>query len=93
MTDDLIKKVEEEIQARDEDGKANPIETPLEEVKRISEETKKIAEGNNKTLAKMQELQAEMQIGGRADAGQVDKPKTQEEQDQAEADKIVGAFN
>lgn len=91
--DKLVEKAEETIQARDDDQKEVKLETPLDEVKRISEETKKIAEMNKETLAKLEEVNANITLAGRADAGRVVRKQTQEEKDQEDADKITNQFN
>jgi len=90
--DDLKEKAEETIQARDEELKPVKLETPLEEVKRIAEETKKIAEENRATVAKLEEINANIALSGRSQAGQVIRKKSQEEEEQEKADEIVNQF-
>ena len=92
MVEDLKEKAEENIKARSEDGEEVKIETPLDEVKRISEETKKIAKKNEETLARIEEVNANLSLGGRADTGQVVRKKTQDEVDQEAADKMISQF-
>jgi len=91
--DDLKEKAEETIQARDEELKPVKLETPLEEVKRIAEETKKIAEENRATVAKLEEINANIALSGRSQAGQVIRKKSQEEEDQEKADEMINQFN
>jgi len=91
-TDNLKEKAEETIKARDDEGKETKLETPLEEVKRIAEETKKIAEENRATVAKLEEINANIALSGRSQAGQVIRKQSQEEADQEDADKIVNQF-
>ena len=89
---DLKDKAEEEIQARDKDNKETKLETPLEEVKRIAEETKKVAESNRETMARLEEINANITLSGRSQAGQTIRKKTQEDIDQEEADKMINQF-
>lgn len=93
MAEDLVEKIEEELQQKDDDLKHTKLETPLEEVQRVSTETKKIAEENTKLVERMEALQVEMSLSGKAMAGQAPlKEKTQDDIDQEDANKIVEQF-
>ena len=90
--EDLKEKAEETIKARDDEQKDVKIETPLEEVKRVSEETKKMMGEVKETLSKLEEINANIALGGKTDAGQPVRKKTQDDVDQEEANKMLGAF-
>jgi len=93
MAENLKEKAEEQIQQRSETPeKEARIETPLDEVKRISAETKAIAEKNEETLRRLEELNANISLGGRTSAGQPMREMSQEEKDQEAADKIISMF-
>ena len=94
MTEDTLQtKVDIENKARKE-GSANEIatESPLEEVKRVNEETKRNIQLLSEERAKLEKLQANILVQGRAFAGEVIKNKSQEELDQEQADKMVKSF-
>lgn len=93
VSEDLKEKAEEQLKVRSEDDKEVKIETPLEEVKRIAEETKKIAESNKETMQRLEEVNANISLAGRSNAGQIVREKTQDEKDQEAADKMMGQFS
>ena len=89
---DIEKRADEITDAKtDVPAPAEPDkETPLEEARRLKDELKAITEEMRKERGLLETHRAEMQLAGKGWAGQ--KPKTQEEIDQEEADKITKNF-
>lgn len=87
MTDIVIKQGIEE--------KKEPDESDIKETLRQADEYTKLKEQNDRLEAeylRQQELRAKLSMGGRAEAGNTPKERTQDDEDQETADKILKQF-
>ena len=79
-----------------EEEKKEPEEQDIKETLAKADEYQKLKEQNDKMdveLLRQQEIKAKIAFGGRGEAGQVVKEKTQADIDQEDADKIIKQFD
>ena len=93
MPEDLEEKGAEIKEAREEGSKVaveEATESPLAEARRLKDEIKEAQKKLSEERAKFEEMMAETRISGRAEGGT--RKETQEDKDQAEADRFLRAF-
>lgn len=80
-----------EVKAKEiADAKTEKTESPLEEARRLNTENKTFLAQIRKEREDFEQKKAEWEISGRAEAGQ--RPMTQDDIDQKEADKMLNRF-
>ena len=94
---ELEEKAEEVEKTQDkpkeeESAGESPV-SPLEEARKLNKETKEMMKLMKDQRALMDTEKANIMLGGRSTAGQTPKPKTQDDKDTEEADKMLGMFD
>jgi len=97
MTDETTNESNEEGKETNTDSTDNKedigkhfVSSPvIEAAKAENDRREKIIEEEKKLQDRKEKLHAEQMVGGRAMAGEEQKPETQDDRDQAEADKLL----
>jgi len=95
ITSDIEKRAAEVNMGRTGEGidaTYDSSESPMDKVQRLNKETEDTLKKIQGERKEMEKLYANQMLSGRSRAGEEDKPKTQEQIDQEEADKILAGY-